>query len=183
MVKAPDRATLFDGDGNLGGSGDGERSFRRRFLPGEVCRDAREREGVVGSTEITGGSVLGGFVGLSFGCIGVFRLEPNGCRVLLGVTISTASIITLGRTGVVNRGGVGFGAGSASSSSGSSSSITVGAFFVVRDRVVLVVDFEGPALALVVRVVTRVDVLEGGLVEEGLVEGGLVEGFFDGGFT
>jgi len=46
--------------------------------------------------------------------------------------------------------------------------------------VVLAVDFEGPALALVVRVV----VLEGGLVGGGLIEGGLVEGgFFDGGFA
>ena len=57
-------------------------------------------------------------------------------------------------------------------------------FFVVRDRVVLVVDFEEPALVLVMRVVTRVDDLEGGLVEEGLVEGGLAEGgFLDGDFT
>jgi hypothetical protein len=89
-------------------------------------------------------------------------------------------MITLGRTGVVSRGGAGFGAGSSSSSSGSSSSTTVGTFFVVRDRAVLMVGFEGPALALAV----RADVLEGGLVEGGLAEGGLVEGgFFDGGFT
>jgi len=173
--------TLFDGEGNRRGSGDGERSFRRRFFPGEVCGDTREREGVVGPTEITGGSVLSGFVGLGLGCIGVFQLEANGCRGLLGVTISTASIITLCRTGVVGRGGTGSGAGSSSSSSssGSSSSTTIGAFFVVRDRVVLVVDFEGPALVLAVRAATRVDVLEGGLVEGGLVEGG----FFDSGFT
>ena len=175
--------TLFDGEGNRRGSGDGERSFRRRFLPGEVRGDTREREGVIGPTEITGGTVLSGFVGLSLGCMGVFRLEANGCRGLLGVTISTASIITLCRTGVVGRGDTGSGVGSSSSSSGSSSSTTIGTFFVVRERMVLVVDFEGPALALVVRAATRVDVLEGGLVEGGLVERGLVEGgFLDGGF-
>lgn len=175
--------TLFDGEGNRRGSGDGERSFRRRFLPGEVRGDTREREGVVGPTEITGGTVLSGFVGLSLGCMGVFRLEANGCRGLLGVTISTASIITLCRTGVVGRGGTGSGVGSSSSSSGSPSSTTIGTFFVVWERTVLVVDFEGPTLALIVRAATRVDVLEGGLVEGGLVERGLVEGgFLNGGF-
>ena len=112
MVKAPDRATLFDGEGNRGGSGDGDRSFRRRFLLGEVCGDTREREGVVGSMGITGGSVLGGFVGLGFGYIGVFRFEANGWRGLLGVTISTASMITLDLTGVVGLGGTSWGAGS-----------------------------------------------------------------------
>ena len=179
MVKAPDRMTLFDGEGNRGGSGDGERSFRRRFLPGETGGDTREREreGVVGSTEITGRSVLGGLIGLGLGYIGVFRLEANGWRGLPGVTISTASMIILGRTGVVSLGGTSW-------ATGSSSSATVGTFFfVVRVRLVLVVDFEGLALVLVARVVVRVDVLEGGLVGGGLVEGGLVEeGFFDGGF-
>lgn len=97
--------------------------------------------------------------------------------------ISTASIIILGRTGVVSRGGSGSRAGFSSSSS-SSSSTTVGTFFVVRDRVALVVDFEGPALAFVMRVVVRVEVFEESLVEGGLVEGSFVEGgFFDGGFT
>ena len=89
-------------------------------------------------------------------------------------------MIILGRTGVVGLGRTGFDTGSSSSSpSGPSSSITVGTPFVaVRDRVALVVDFEGPAFALVVRVDVE------GLVEGGLVEGGLVEGgFFDGGFV
>ena len=128
--------------------------------------------------------MLGGFVGLGLGRRGVFRLEANGCRGLPGVTISTASRITRDRTGVVGRGGTGCGASSSSSSSGPSSSTTVGTFLVVRDRVVLVVEFEGPALAFVVRVVARVDVLDGGLVEGGLAEGSLAEGgFFDDGFT
>ena len=175
MVKAPDRMTLFDGEGNRDGSGDGVRSFRRRF-PGEVGRDRREREGVVGSTGIMGGSVLCSFAGLCLVCMGVFRFEANGWRGLLGVMISTASMIILGLTGVVGLGGTARGAGS-SFSSVSSSSTTVGTFFfVVRDRVGLVVDFEGPAV--VVRLVVRVDVLEGGLVG-----GGLVAGFLDGGFA
>ena len=78
MVKALDRATLFDGEGNRGGSGDGVRSHRRLFLPGEVCEDAREREGVLGTTGIAGGGALGGFAGLDPGSMGVFRLEANG---------------------------------------------------------------------------------------------------------
>jgi len=146
----------------------------------------REREGVIGWAEITGGSVLGGFVGLGLGCLGVFRLGANGWRGLPGVTISTASIIILVRTGVVGLGGTCLGTGSSSSSpSGSPSSTTVGIpFVVVRGRVALVVDFEGPAFALIVRADIRVDVLEEGLVEGGLVGGGLVAGgFFDGGFT
>ena len=167
--------TLFDGEGRRDGSGDGVRSFRWRF-PGEVCRDPREREGVAGSTGIAGGSVLCGFVGLCLVCMGVFRFEANGWRGLLGVTISTASMIILGLTGVIGLGGTARGAGS-SFSSVSSSSTTVGTFFfVVRGRVALVADFEGPAL--VARVVVRVDALEGGLVE-----GGLAEGFLDGGFA
>jgi len=180
VVIAPDRATLFDGEGNRGGSGDGDRSFRRRFLPGEVGRDTREREGVVGSTGITGGSMLGGFIGLGLGYMGVFRFEANGWRGLLGVTISTASMIIFGLTGVVGLGGTGWGAGSSPPPPGSSSSGTVVTFFfAVRGRVVLAVDFERPALALAVRVVVRVDALEGSLVDGGLVEGG----FFDGGFA
>ena len=107
--------------------------------------------------------------------MGVFRFEVNGWRGRVGVMISTASMIILGLTGVVGLGGTGCGAGS-SSSSGPSSSMTTGAFFFVRDRVVLVVCFEGPALALVVRVVVRIDALEGGLMGGGLVDGG-----FDGG--
>jgi len=179
VVRAPDRTTLFDGEGNRDGSGDGVRSFLRRF-PGEDGRDPREREGVVGSTGIAGGSVLGGFVGLRLVCMGVFRFEANGWRGLLGVTISTASMIILDLTGVVGLDGTARGAGSSFSSV--SSSTTVGTFFVVRDRVDLVVDFEGPAL--VAPVVVRVDVLEGGLVVAGgLVGGGFVEGFLDGGFT
>lgn len=80
MAKAPERMTLFDGEGNRGGSGDGDRSLRRRFLPGVVGGGdtRREREGVVGWTEITGGSVLGGFVGLGLECLGVFLLGANG---------------------------------------------------------------------------------------------------------
>ena len=172
--------TLFDGEGNRDGPGDGVRSVRRRF-PGEFSRDAREREGVVGSAGIARESVPGGFVGLCLVCVGVFRFEANGWRGLLGATISTASMIILGLTGVVGLGGTARGAGS-SFSSVSSSSTTVGTFFlVVRDRATLVVEFEGPAL--VARVVVRVDALEGGLVEGGLVRGGLVEGFLDGGFT
>jgi len=50
---------------------------------------------------IAGGSVLGGFVGLRLVCMGAFRFEANGWRGLLGVTISTASMIILGLTGVV----------------------------------------------------------------------------------
>ena len=175
--------TLFDGESRLGGSGDGDRSCRRRFLE-EVGGGTREREGVVGPTEVAAGSVLRGFAGLGLGCMGVFRFEANGWRGPLGVTISTASMIILGRAGVVGLGGTDFGAGSSPSSSSSSSSITAGAlFFVVRDCVVLA-DLEGPALAVVVRVVARVDALGGGLVEGGLVEGGLAEGgFFGGGFT
>lgn len=78
MVKAPDRVTLFDGEDNRGGSGDGVRSHRRLFLPGGVCEDAREREGVLGSTGIAGGRVLGSFAGLVPGSAGVFWLEANG---------------------------------------------------------------------------------------------------------
>lgn len=52
----------------------------------------------------------------------------------------------------------------------------MGTFFVVRDRVVLVVSFEGPAL--VTRVVARVDALGGGLAGAGLVEGGFLGGDF-----
>ena len=169
---------LFDGEGNRGGSGDGVRSFRRRF-PGEIDRDAREREGVVGSTAITGRCELSGLVGLGLVCMEVFRFEVNGWRGRLGVTISTASMIILGLTGVVGLGGTGCDTGS--SSSGFSSSTICGTFFfVVRDRAVLVVDFEGPAL--VVRVVDREDALGGGLVEGGLAGGGLVEGgLFNGG--
>jgi hypothetical protein len=160
---------LFDGEGTRGGPGDGDRSFRRRF-PRETGGGAREREGVVGSMAITGRSALGGLVELGLVCVGVFRFEANGWRGLLGVTISTASMITLGLTGVVVLGGTECGAGSSFSSSGSTSSTTIGTFFfIVRDRVVFVVDFEGPALVAVVRVVARVDALEGG--------------FLDGGFT
>ena len=169
--------TLFDGEGNRGGSGDGDRSFRRRF-PGDVDRDARGREGVAGSTGIAGGSVLGGFAELGLVCLGVFRFEANGWRGLLGVMISTASIIILGLTGVVGLGGTARGAGFSLSSSASSSSTTVGTFFfVVRDRAALVVGFEGPAL------VVRVDTLEGGLVDGSLAGGGLVEGFLDCGLA
>jgi len=122
--------------------------------------------------EMAGGNVLGGFVGLGLGYMGVFRFEANGCRGPLGVMISTASIIILGLTGVVGLGGIGGGA-SSSSSSGSSVSTSVGTFFfVVRVRVALVADFEGPALTIVVRVVVRADVLEGGFVESGFLDGG-----------
>ena len=177
MVIAPDLMTLFDGEGNRGGSGDGDRMFRRRF-PGEVGEDTRGREGVVGPAATVGGSLLGGFVGLDLERMGVFWLGANG---LLGVTISTASMIILCLTGVSGLGG---GAGSSFSSSGSSSSTTVGAFFfTVRDRVVLVVDPEGPGFVLVGRVVARADVLEGGLAEGGLAGGPIEGGFFDGGFT
>ena len=171
--------TLFGGEGNRGGSGDGDRALRRRF-PGEVGGGTREREGVVGSTAITGRCELSGLVGLGLVCMEVFRFEVNGWRGRLGVTISTASMIILGLTGVVCLGGSGCGAGSSSSSSGSSSSATAGTSFVVRDRAGSVVDFEGPTLALAVRVLVRVDALEGSLVEGGgLVEGG----FLDGGFN
>ena len=169
--------TLLDGEGNRGGSGDRDRSFRRRF-PGEVGGSTREREGVVGLTETTVGSVLGDFAGLGLGSMEVFWFGANGRRGLLGVTISTASMIILCRTGVVGVGGTGSVAGSLSlsSDSASSSSTTVGTlFFVVRDRVVLVAGLEGPALAVAVRVVVRV---EGGLAEEGLVED-----FFGGSFA
>ena len=166
--------TLFDGEGSRDGSGDGDRAFRRRF-PGEVGGGTREREGVVGSRAIAGGSVLGGFVGLGFG---VFQFELNGWRSRLGVMISTASMIILGLTGVVGLDGTDCGAGP-SSSPGSSSSTTIGTFFFVeRDRVVLAADFEGPTLAWVVRMVVRADVLEGGLAGGSLVAGG----FSDGGF-
>jgi len=63
-----------------------------------------------------------------------------------------------------------------------SSSASVWTFLAACGRVVLGVGFGRPALALVVRVVVRVDVLEGGSVDRGLVGGGLVEGgFFDTG--
>jgi hypothetical protein len=120
--------------------------------------------------------MLGDFIGLGLGCMGVFWFEANGWRGLLGVTISTASMIILCRTGVVGLGGAGFGDGSLFLSSGStsSSSTSVGTlFFVVRDLVVSVVGLEGPALA--VRVVVR--------VEGGLVEGSFVEDFFSGSFA
>ena len=78
VVKAPDRATLFDGERDRESSGDGERSCRRLFLPGEVCGEAREREGVWGSTGIAGGSVLDRFAGLDPGSMEVFLLEANG---------------------------------------------------------------------------------------------------------
>lgn len=80
-------------------------------------------------------------------------------------------MIILGPTGVNSLGGICFGAGSSSfSSSDSASSTTLATlFFAVPDRVVLVVDLGGAALALVVRVVVRADALKGS--------------FFDGGFT
>jgi hypothetical protein len=157
---------------------DGARSFRRRF-PGEAGGGGgtRGREGRVGWTGITARSVLGGFVGLGLGCMGVFLFEENGWRSLFGVGISTASMITFGWTGVVGLGVTGLvtGSSSVSCSPGSSSPTTLRTFFlIVRCREALVVNLEEPALAMVVRVAVRAEVLRGGLIEGG---------FFDGGFA
>jgi hypothetical protein len=129
----------------------------------------------VGPTGTTAGSALGDFVGLGLGCTGIFPFEEKKLRGLFDVEISTASMITFGRTGVV---GLGVTGSSFLSSSGSSSSTTLWIFFVVRGREVLVVNLEEPALVVVTRAAARADVLGGGLTG-GLVEGG----FFDGGFA
>ena len=122
------------------------------------------------STDITAGSALGDFVGPGLGCMGIFPVEEKKLRSLFGVEISTASMTIFGRTGVVGLGAT----GSSSLASSGSSSTTLGIFFVVRGREVLVVGLEGPALGVVVRVAVRADVLGGGLTEGG---------FFDGGFA
>lgn len=79
-------------------------------------------------------------------------------------------MIILGPAEVNSRGGTCFGAGSSSvSSSDSPSSTTVATFFfVVRDRVALVVGLGAAALALVIRVLVRADALEGRFFGGGL---------------